>query len=475
MNIANSLKWSFVGEFIAKLLQPLFFITLVKILTPEDYGILTCALMVIGFTQIFIDYGFGKSLIQTQENIDKASNIVFWINSFIGLFFSIILLFFSDFIAEFIFKNNKVSDVLKVMSLQIFLSSLSSVFITLKQKTLDFKPLFWVRLFSIGFPGLIAIYFAYSGYGYWSLIYASVVGQLIQLVFLLKVSDWRPNFSFDFVVAKKLMNFSSWVLLTGLVSWFYVWMDSLVVGYNLSLSDLGIYRNGNFLAGMIFILIFSPISPVLYSYLSKMQHNQLLISNISNEIFRISTLLSLPFAIIIFSESDLIAELIFGEEWIGIGNVIGFMALMHGFSWIVGMSGDFYRAVNKPSYESKINLAFIIIYFVGYIISIKISFESFVFTRFLLAITALIGHLLLMKYALKTNILSIILDIIKTILIVIFSILISKYLLFFEIDSILLKTLFNTGLPFVISIIFIFLFYKKSLVDDYKSVFSLKK
>ena len=87
---------------------------------------------------------------------------------------------------------------------------------------------------------------------------------------------------------------------------------------------------------------------------------------------------------------------------------------------------DFYRAVNKPSYESKINLAFIIIYFVGYIISIKISFESFVFTRFLLAITALIGHLLLMKYALKTNILSIILDIIKTILIVIFSILISK-------------------------------------------------
>jgi hypothetical protein len=46
-------------------------------------------------------------------------------------------------------------------------------------------------------------------------------------------------------------------------------------------------------------------------------------------------------------------QMFFDEKWNGVGLVIGVMSLMHGFSYIVGINPEIYRAMNKPSLETK--------------------------------------------------------------------------------------------------------------------------
>ncbi len=56
----------------------------------------------------------------------------------------------------------------------------------------------------------------------------------------------------------------------------------------------------------------------------------------------------------IFFLSDPISTVVFGEKWKGIELVIGVMALMHGFSWILsGANGEVYRGYRAVSRRMK--------------------------------------------------------------------------------------------------------------------------
>ena len=74
MNFTKALKWSFFSELTSKAIQPVVFIVLARLLAPEDFGVMTAALMVIGFSQIFWEAGMGKALIQRQNNIEEFHN-----------------------------------------------------------------------------------------------------------------------------------------------------------------------------------------------------------------------------------------------------------------------------------------------------------------------------------------------------------------------------------------------------------------
>ena len=69
MSFAHALKWSFLSELASKLIQPIVFVVLARLLTPEDFGVMSAALMVMAFSQIFWEAGMGKALIQRQSVI----------------------------------------------------------------------------------------------------------------------------------------------------------------------------------------------------------------------------------------------------------------------------------------------------------------------------------------------------------------------------------------------------------------------
>ena len=407
-SLFHSFKWSFVSELSSKLVTPVVFIVLARLLTPEDFGVMASALMVISFSQIFWEAGMGKALIQRQTDRMLSANFAFYINVFLGLLVALSLYLFSEHIANTIFNDFRVFSVLQVMSIQVILGSLSSVHIALMQKDMEFKKLFWVRFATISLPGLVSIPLALNGMGYWSLVIGTLIGQFAQVIVLWKISDWRPCLDFNMSVSKEIATFGAWAAASGILTWFYVWVDSLIVGTYLGSSELGIFRTGSQVPIMIFALIFAPIIPVLYSHLSKMKQDANRVSAIFLNIVKTVILIAIPVSILIFAYSLEIQIVIFGDQWIGLGFVIGVMALMHGYSWIVGLNGEVYRSMGKPSYETVVTGSTLIIYIIGYVISIQNSFDSFVWTRLVLALCAIFLHLLVLKKIIHIDIMEII-------------------------------------------------------------------
>jgi O-antigen/teichoic acid export membrane protein len=389
-----SLKWSALGEIASKVLPPLFYIITARLLTPEDFGVVATSAMVVAFASILWEAGLSKALIQNQEhdNLQKMSNIVFYTNMVLSLLLYIILFFTSDAIASF-FHDERVGDVLQISGLSLLIGSLMSVQTAILQKDFDFKKLFLSRFVGAIIPGVVSVAFAYYGYGYWALVIGTIASMILQAIILWNGSRWRPKYEYDYPVAKKMFHFSKWVLLSSLLSWFFVWGDIFVLGFYFTSHELGLYRTGNYFVGAVIGVITAPIVPVMYSYFSKIQHDKEIVKKILLFSSKVVSFFVLPVGVGLYVVQNPLSDLIFGEKWLGIATVIGHLSLMHGVAWIVGLNNSAYLAIGRPDVDSKILTVNLFLYLIVYIISAQINFEFFILARFMLAAVSIFVHI----------------------------------------------------------------------------------
>ena len=392
MSLTHALKWSLFSELAAKLIQPVVFIILARLLTPEDFGVMTAALMVIAFTQIFWEAGMSKVLIQRQSNIEESSNAAFWVNIGLGCIIAFALYFSAEPIARIFFHDERVIAVLQVMTINIFLGASSAVHTALLQKNMAFKKLFWIRFVTVGLPGLVSIPLAWNGMGYWALVVGTLTGQAMQVILLWQMSAWRPKWSVNIQTIKEMQAFGGWVIITGLTSWTWGWADTFIAGYYFSVHEVGLLRMGNQLSVTIFSLIFGFMIPVLYSKFSSVSNNLDLIREWLFKSFLFIPIISLPIGLIVFTFAKQIELFLFGEKWNGLAYVISLIALKESVLWVFGLDLEAYRAIGKPKYETFVSIMSAIIN-----IAVLYFFSGGVFYRFVFGraiVVAVLGFLL---------------------------------------------------------------------------------
>lgn len=384
----SSVKWSALMDIVSRTAQPIIFVILARLLTPEDFGVVATAMIAISFSQMFWDAGLSKALIQSRENPEKAANVVFWTNVVLGLVIYLILFLMAPWLAIF-FNSPASGPVLRVLGIQIVLASLSSVQQALFVRELDFKRLFWIRLLTAFFPGFFSIPLAFYGYGVWALVAGSIAGQLLNLYLLWQKSPWRPNFSYDLNLAQKLTRFGIWVLLESFGAWLIIWGDNLIVGRFLGVHDLGVYRTGWMLVTFIFGLALNPFLPVLYPMFSRLQDDPAALRNAFHKANRIIFSLALPMGFgLLVTGSDL-ANLLFGQKWQGLGFVISVLGLTYTTSWLVSLNTELYRAIGRPDINNRILYIYIFFFISVLFYAARYGLYLFVFLRFLL--TFIIG------------------------------------------------------------------------------------
>lgn len=396
--VQRSLKWSILAELVSKAVGPLVFLALARILTPEDFGVVGAATLVVSFSQAFWEAGLGKALIQRREAPEQTATTVFWMNLAFSLVIAAGLVACSGLIAR-IFHDPRIAPVVRLLALQLPLAAFGSVQTALLQKTFQFKKLFWVRIVTTAAPGLLSVPIALAGGGYWALIAGTLFGAAAQSSALWFMSAWRPERRIDFAMARSLLGFGLWVMAEGLLGWFYMWGDGFLVGMFLGTRDLGVYRTGSVLVALVFALALSPALPVMYSAFSRIQGegDRAQFVRVLLRAQKALFVLALPIGLGLFLLREPTAGLVFGDKWAGVASVIGILGLIQGLSWLMGANAEAYKAMNRPDVFTKIMLVGLIYYIPAYYFSLRHGIQFFLWTRLGLFVASQVWHF----YALK--------------------------------------------------------------------------
>lgn len=389
--VGRASKWAFSSELVAKLITPAIFIVLVRLLTPEDFGVVTAAMMIITFAQLLWDAGMGKAVIQREADLAEIASIAFWNNIVLSLLIYAALFIFADPLAGLL-GDSRVATVLRVQGLQMPIMAVAAVHRALLQREFAYKKLFWVRLTAAGVPGLFSLPLAWSGYGYWAVVAGSLVGAAGETVVLWCMSSWHPKLIYPKSIAPEVWKFGLLVMGEGLLTWGIAWCDAFIVGRYLGSEALGFYRGGAMLVSIVFTLALSPMLPLLFGALSRLQNDDAQFRQAYLKSSYIFALISLPVGVAFLFLSEEFTEIAFGAQWRPAASVVGTLGLLQGISWMVGGNPEAYRAKGRPGVNVKVNILTLCYYFPILWLSIRSGLESFLIARLGVGMISFVIH-----------------------------------------------------------------------------------
>lgn len=390
----NAVKWTTAAEAISRFLQPLAAIILVRLLSPVEFGIVGVAVMVISFSQIFWEAGLGKAIIQAEKEVNATANVTFWTNIVLSAFVYLLIFTAAPKIGNVYGDPVLTPVVLRVLGIQVVIQAFSLVQSALFQRVLNYRVLFYIRLIAACMPIVITIPLALMEFGVWSLVIGTLSGTLVQSFALWRFSSWRPAMYYNLSIAKRVGTFGLWLTLEGVLGWFYNWADSMLLGAFLGVKEFGLYHTGNIIIGMSFGFFVNPLLSILFPMFSRIQNDRKLLIKSFGKSVRLVTAVALPVAIGLFLLGDQIAGVLFGSKWAGLGRVISFLALVHGWAWFVsGVNSEAYKAIGRPDLSPKL-MAFGMLYYLPvYFFAAPRGLETFLWARLLVCFLSLPIHI----------------------------------------------------------------------------------
>ena len=351
--------WRFLQNSSAKIISFVIQIVLARILLPDDYGLISLTTVFIAISNVFVQSGLTSGLVQKKEisELDKSS--MFYISIGLGLILYLILFLVSPLISSF-YKTPEFTNVLRVHSLTIIFSSISSVSIALIQRELKFKKTFLVGIIGHLFQGAVGIFLALKGYGVWALVFGILSYNLVYSVGCCILCKWLPKFTFSFKSAKGLMQFSINVLFSNLAVTIFSSIKSLMIGKVYSKEALGYYDRGNQFPNAMMSGFDGAFTSVLYSSLSRIQDDKEKLLNYLRKSIKTSIFITTPMMFGLAAVSKPLVLLLLTEKWI---SCVPFLMVCCGLClfWPLSAKTHALNALGKSRITFFTNLATIII------------------------------------------------------------------------------------------------------------------
>ncbi|MEK6894841.1 MAG: flippase [Nanoarchaeota archaeon] len=340
-----------IGVLISKILTYLYKIVIARTFGPEIFGVFSLSLTVfsifitlgsLGLSEGLLRYialykGIGGSKV---KHLIKFSIII---SLFSGLIGATILFIFAETISVNLFNSYNMTLFLKVFSIAIPISILSNIFLSiLKAYEKVTLYTFIVNIFSNGIKVLLLIIFILVGLkenAILSSYFISILGVAILsyigckkvLVRLLYEKDIASN-------EKKRLNrefFSySWpILFLGAINILFYWIDSFVIGYFKTATDVGFYNVSFTLVALfgiapeLFMQLFFPI--IVREYSKKRIE---MIRELSKQVVKWIFILNLPLLIIMFIFPGAVINILFGQEFLAAESSLRILAVAGAFS-----------------------------------------------------------------------------------------------------------------------------------------------
>ena len=311
---AKSMFWAVGERFLTQ--GTLFVISLVlaRILSPEDYGVLSLLLIFINLADVLVTNGLGEALIQKNKpgKVDYGTIFV------TGLAMSVVLyaLFFlcSDVIAAF-YGMDQIGSYLRVLALRLPFSTLSAIQKAYIAKAFLFRTQFVASSLGSLLSGVCAIAMALYGFGIYSLIAQQLLSVVLTSLIMALQTKWLPQFTFCKLSFKTLVPLGVQFCGASLINSIYTEGRSLIIGKFYSAADLAYFNRGNQFPSMVIGNLNAPISNVMLPVMCKVNGDKDRLRSVLQKAIRLSSYLVFPMMAILAGCAPALVTVLLTDKW----------------------------------------------------------------------------------------------------------------------------------------------------------------
>lgn len=383
--VVAAAKWSLITEILAKLITPVTNIILAHILAPTAFGILATIMMGISFAEMLADAGFQKFLVQyefeSEDEKQKNVSVAFISNIVLAIVLWLIIIIWRDELAILV-GNEGLGFPLAVMGAMLPLGAFSSIQMAMYRRSFNFKFLLSIRMITIITPLFISIPMALAGFDYWSLIAGLLAAHLFTAIALCVRQEKLISIYFSSTVFRKMFSFSAWSLAEAFSIWLTAWVDTFIISHFLDAYYLGLYKMPTAIVTTVMAIATSSMAPVLFSALSRHQHNQVEFEKTFLTFQKYMALFLVPLGVGMFVYQDFIVEILLGPQWKLAGIVLGSWALSSSLVTAISyLISEAFRAKGMPNISFLAQMAHLFVLIPVIYVCVQYDFTTFVYAR----------------------------------------------------------------------------------------------
>jgi O-antigen/teichoic acid export membrane protein len=313
--VLAGLKWTVLGRISSQLVAWAITIYVIRLLSPEDYGLMALAAIFSALFTLIAEIGLGATLVQTKDlppqRLQQIFGLILLSNGAACLVMAVLV---APLVAMF-FGDIRLELVIRVIALQFLPAAFAVVPAALLERDMKFRGRALTDLVSTIGGALVTLILAYQGYGVFALAWGSVSQATIRSIGLNIAGQYPGMPIFQFAGCGTMFRFGRNVAASQLVWFSYSQADVFIVGKLLGKYDLGIYSVSMDLASLPASRFSAILNQIVYPTLSKVKREGGSVGPYLIKGMRSVSLLSFP---VMWGMSCIAPELVqvlLGEKW----------------------------------------------------------------------------------------------------------------------------------------------------------------
>jgi O-antigen/teichoic acid export membrane protein len=313
-DVLSGLRWVAGAKLLGQLVTWGITIVVMRILDPEDYGVLAMATVLVAFLAMMAQFGVGAAAVQAvdmdEARLRQIFGLVILINSALFL-----LLFLTAPLVGWFFDEPRLVAIIRVLGLQFVLMMFSVIPSAQLSRKLDFKGQSLVDLSGAIASSLAALASALAGLGVWSLVWASLVMEAWRGAGLNIIAPFRLWPDFRLRGTRRFLLFGGNLTAARIVWFFYSQADIVIAGKLLGRDLLGVYSVALHLASMPVHKLSAVINQVAFPAFARIQNDR---EKFASHFLLAVRMLSFAAFPVLWGLSSVASELVvllLGEKW----------------------------------------------------------------------------------------------------------------------------------------------------------------
>lgn len=349
---ARGVIWTALAQFVTQGMTFAITVVLARLLSPEAFGTVAMATVVISIGAIFQDVGLGYAVIHRSEIHEDDLSTIFWVNAGAGLILAAIVFAGAPLVAGF-YGQPVVAPVLRVLSFWFLVGALLPTQVTILTRNLEFRALAVRQMGGVFAGGAVGIWMAIAGFGIWSLVGQTLAITASHVLIVWLASQWRPSLRFDFARLRLFWGYGIRVTGTQLVKNLARSSDRLLVGKYLGSGPLGYYQIAANWMMFPQIIINEIVGRVAFPTLARRQDDLQKVRHGFLVTTRIIAILILPMMAGVIVIAPELISVIYGPKWATSIVLIQFLAVVGARQGVLVMTGPVFQALGRVDFQLK--------------------------------------------------------------------------------------------------------------------------
>lgn len=362
--IRAAVKWLSFGKILSQILAWAFSILTIRLLAPEDYGLMALATVFISFLNLFEELGLRVRLVQIKELDPGYVRDVYGLSILVNCLLAAVLVVASPAIAWF-FDEERVRAIVMVMAAQFVISSLAVIPDAMIKRNLDFRAVTIVDICQGFLASSLTLVMAWMGYGVWSLVAGSVSGSLFRTAALMWISPFRAWPRLRLSGMRETLAFGGFVTMQRVAWWIYTRFDRMLLGKAYDTHLVGIYSVGLDLAYLPLEKLGSTVAVAAFTGLSRVANE---IATFRTYLLKGINVLSVAMFPVFYGIGAIafeIVPLLLGKDWLAVAPITLAFCLVMPLRMINGPLTEALNSLGRPAAAMWATIAIAVVVVLG--------------------------------------------------------------------------------------------------------------